>query len=465
MRSRVQQHQTASHKVKQFRGSRIQFIQRAPVSFLARTASGERVRPSPNGADRKVQNWPVSLHMKGKIYVDNTKTNTPVTHVSLCAGYGGIDIGLKRAIPNLRTIAFSEIEAFACANLVSKMEQGALDPAPIWTNLKTFPWGQFRGCVDILSGGFPCQPFSQAGKRVGDEDPRHLFPYILAGIKICRPAAVFLENVEGLVSAKLAGEGWADPAGTPVLLHVVRELERAGYDCAWGIFSASEVGAPHRRKRVFILGLEHSASFHGGGLPLRAEPAQPFPGVPSDTGLAHSGLLGPKVKGLSAARIVESGGGLAEGPGSGTRPHFKGQRPRPCGIGAGQEAERWPARPGQPQYEWEAPRVVASKAIKLVDTDCGGLEGAEKGRRHGADAVRPSHKVSGKRPTQSALGGKPHGPAAWLDATVSVDSRVDELRLLGNGVVPATAARAFSVLFGRLTAGTASTEAVFKRVA
>ena len=66
--------------------------------------------------------------------MDTTKT---ITHVSLCAGYGGIDLGLQRAVGNLRTIAFCEIEAFACANLVSKMEAGLLDPAPIWTNLKT----------------------------------------------------------------------------------------------------------------------------------------------------------------------------------------------------------------------------------------------------------------------------------------------------------------------------------------
>lgn len=85
--------------------------------------------------------------------MDTTKT---ITHVSLCAGYGGIDLGLKRAIPNLRTVAFCEIEAFAAANLVAKMEEGQLDVAPIWTNLKTFPWAEFSGRVDILSGGYPC---------------------------------------------------------------------------------------------------------------------------------------------------------------------------------------------------------------------------------------------------------------------------------------------------------------------
>ncbi|NBW13935.1 MAG: DNA cytosine methyltransferase [Caulobacteraceae bacterium] len=113
---------------------------------------------------------------------NNVDTSKAITHVSLCAGYGGIDLGLKRAIPSLRTIAFSEIEAFACANLVSKMEAGLLDPAPIWTDLKTFPWSEFHGCVDILSGGYPCQPFSAAGKRLGAEDPRHLWPHIRRGI-------------------------------------------------------------------------------------------------------------------------------------------------------------------------------------------------------------------------------------------------------------------------------------------
>jgi DNA-cytosine methyltransferase len=166
-------------------------------------------------------------------------TTKPVTHVSLCAGYGGIDLGLKRAIPNLRTIAFSEIEAFACANLVAKMEAGRLDAAPIWTDVKTFPWQEFRGKVDILSGGYPCQPFSAAGKRLGKDDPRHLWPWIADGIRICRPAVCFFENVEGHISLGLR--------------EVIEELESLGYRTTWGLFSAAEVGAPHQRKRIFIL--------------------------------------------------------------------------------------------------------------------------------------------------------------------------------------------------------------------
>ena len=235
--------------------------------------------------------------------VDITKT---ITHVSLCAGYGGIDLGLKRAIPNLRTIAFSEIEAFACANLVSKMETGLLDAAPIWTNLKTFPWAEFRGVVDILSGGFPCQPFSSAGKRAGDEDPRHLFPYILDGIRRCRPSVVFLENVAGILSSTLAGDGWRDPAGTPVLLHVFRELERVGYKSTAGIFSASEVGAVHQRKRVFILSISN-------------------------------GIRGKA--GFSGSEQGDEG--------------VTGEFNYHC-------SKAIPSRPGQPQFPWEPPRVVAN---------------------------------------------------------------------------------------------------------
>jgi len=180
--------------------------------------------------------------------------DTPqINHISLCAGYGGIDLGLRRILPSLRNLAYCEIEVFPIANLVSKIESGQLDEAPIFTNLKTFNAKPFRGMVDILSGGFPCQPFSCAGVRKGTDDPRHLFPDIERIILECEPRIIFLENVEGIISSKLGGE-----ENTSVLKHVLERLEKMGYRATAGIFSAEEVGAPHRRKRVFIAGVSNN---------------------------------------------------------------------------------------------------------------------------------------------------------------------------------------------------------------
>ena len=309
--------------------------------------------------------------------MDTTKA---ITHISLCAGYGGIDIGLSRAIPNLRTIVFSEIEAFAAANLVSKMEAGLLDCAPIWTNLKTLPWDGFLGKVDIISGGFPCQPFSCAGKRDGDEDPRHLFPYILDGIRRCRPSIVFLENVEGILSAKLSGENWRDPAGTPVLLHVIRELERVGYKATAGIFSASEVGAPHQRKRVFIMAYSSESDARKIGWPTNGG----WECWEGNTKRTSVELAYRKCEGLEGLRefsssLCRTDKGLQLGDGNSREElahsnsrgtlgsGYKLGDPSEVGQGGanteedcnGQPTSRvWPSRPSHPQFAWEPPRVV-----------------------------------------------------------------------------------------------------------
>jgi len=314
--------------------------------------------------------------------VDTTKT---ITHVSLCAGYGGIDLGLGRAIPNLRTIAFSEIEAFACANLVSKMEAGLLDAAPIWTDLKTFPWAEFCDRVDILSGGYPCQPFSAAGKRLGKEDPRHLWPWIADGIASMRPRIVFFENVEGHISLGLR--------------EVIEDLERLGYNSTWGIFSASEIGAPHQRKRVFILAY------------------------------------------YQRQRIEELGGQVA--------------------VGSQQYTARnhgfitWPTRPGEPQHEWEPPRVVGNTESKQSPP-----------RDHREQQRSPSQQEQiesgggdcgplreGYGEIECEVGRDSNESTDWMgyaELFVTFDNRTDELRLLGNGVVPATAERAFRVLLNQI---------------
>lgn len=323
------------------------------------------------------------LKSGGKTNVDTPET----THISLCSGYGGIDLGLKRVLPNVRTVAYAEIEAFACENLLARMEGGQLDAAPIWSDLKSFPWQQFSRLVDIVSGGFPCQPFSSAGKRAGDEDERHLFPYILEGISRCRPAVVFLENVEGILSAKLAGDNWRDPAGTPVLLHVFRELERVGYKPTAGIFSAASVGSVHQRKRVFILASRN------------------------DMGLERY------------RRYVTE--------------HDSQGRQRADG-------HAWPSRPGQPQHAWEPPRVVGNATVLDGTGQAGGQWQAQTGR---TGAKRDN------RQTQPALGGNADGVASRLDYAelcVTCDNRTDELRLLGNGVVPQVAALAFRTLLDEL---------------
>tara|TARA_R100000315_G_C5155856_1_gene89500 strand:+ start:131 stop:676 length:546 start_codon:yes stop_codon:yes gene_type:complete len=173
-------------------------------------------------------------------------TDRTINHLSLCTGYEGIGMGLRNIWPNVREIAYVEIEAFAVANLAAKIEEGWIHPTPIYTNLKTFPFKHFLGKVDILSAGFPCQPFSAAGRRESTDDPRHLYPYIAEGISQCRPTYVVLENVEGIISSKTAD-------GESVLKYVLGDLEERGYITSWGIFSAVEVGAPHQRKRVFIM--------------------------------------------------------------------------------------------------------------------------------------------------------------------------------------------------------------------
>ena len=177
------------------------------------------------------------------------RTRELPTVLSLCTGYGGIEQGLDLAGYAHRVVAYVEIEAFAIANLVAKMEEGHMVPAPIWTNLKTLPVGFFRGTVDVLTGGYPCQPFSAAGKRAGADDPRHLWPFIYAAIRVVRPRTVFLENVEGHITLGLRT--------------VIEDLEELGYTTAWGIFSAEEAGAPHQRKRVYILADSESERIQG----------------------------------------------------------------------------------------------------------------------------------------------------------------------------------------------------------
>ena len=343
-------------------------------------------------------------------------TPQTITHVSLCAGYGGIDLGLKRAIPDLRTIAFSEIEGYACANLVAKMEAGLLDAAPIWTNLKTFPWSEFRGKVDILSGGYPCQPFSAAGKRLGTEDPRHLWPFIADGIRLMQPRVCFFENVEGHISLGLRA--------------VIEELGNMGYQMSWGIFSASEVGAPHQRKRVFILAHRKCEGLEGWISRVQSE--SNGCGTPSNISESSNLLADSVCNGSRESRTIQQGTNGSKS------------------VSNGESRRAWPSRPSEHQYGWEPPRVVGDAKSQRSTAQRAKHEGLS-GELCSASAS--SENIIGIRQIKPSLGGDADGRASGLDygkLCITCDNRTDELRLLGNGVVPDTATRAFLTLVEEL---------------
>ena len=328
--------------------------------------------------------------------MDTSKT---ITHLSLCSGYEGIGLGLRRVLPNLREIAYVEIEAFAIANLVAKMEAEQLDPAPIFTDLKTFPYEQFRGKVDILSGGFPCQPFSAAGQRKATDDPRHLFPFIADGIKECQPRIFFLENVQGILSCTTSD-------GEPVLKYVLRTLEEMGYRATAGIFSASEVGAPHQRKRVFILGYAQHNGYASTKKPRGTSESQEEGRVQE---LERGSNATPEL--ADSERSRSCGGWRSEECGDDQKwiQSNEGKRNKLRSKVKGRSnSSRWPSRPSQAQYGWEEPRVTQA---------------------------------------EPQLGGAINGTSCRVDATTN---RVDRLRLLGNGVVNQTAAKAFVTLINKI---------------
>ena len=150
---------------------------------------------------------------------------------SLFSGIGGLDLGLERA--GMKVIWQSEIDPYAC-KVLKKHWPEVVNHGDI----KQIDWRAVEP-VDVICGGYPCQPFSTAGKRKGTDDPRHLWPWVRTAISELRPRYAILENVRGHLS--LGG------------LQVIGELAEIGYDAEWRVVSAAGVGAPHRRDRIIIV--------------------------------------------------------------------------------------------------------------------------------------------------------------------------------------------------------------------
>ena len=176
-----------------------------------------------------------------------TPTNA-MRELSLFSGAGGGLLATTHLL-KWRTVCYVEWDAYCIQVLKQRIADGYLHDAPIWDDVQTFDGAPWRGCVDIVTAGFPCQPFSTAGKRNGSNDDRNMWPATIRIIREVRPAWVLLENVPGLLSAM---------DDTATLPHsyagtVLGDLAESGYDARWRVLSAAEVGAPHKRDRIFIV--------------------------------------------------------------------------------------------------------------------------------------------------------------------------------------------------------------------
>ena len=342
--------------------------------------------------------------------MSDVATHTQLNCIHLCSGYGGFELGFKLAGINARTVAHVERDTYAAATLVARMAEKNLDQAPIWDDLTTFNGAAWRGKVDCITAGFPCQPFSAAGKQLGVEDHRWLWPAIKRIILGVGPTYVFLENVPQLVRA-----------GLPLVLS---DLAQLGFNAEWGLYSAAEVGAPHKRDRFWLLAHSPSNQPRQLGDTTSSEPIQKHrPILWGDT--EPDGLRlqqQPAVANTNSRRPV-----------SGTR-------------------------------DDRAQIVGPSRLSETMAHTTSSRRPEDRG-----NVSRDSQEASSSRPPRDAGGGNTHaawpptrdgnwdqyinqgGPKPALRRTTDGPTQglADTLHLGGNGLVPAVAAAAFIELLNR----------------
>ena len=399
--------------------------------------------------------------------------------ISICSGGGGLDAGLRLALPGARTVLYLEREVTAAGVLAKGIESGWLDDAPIWSDLLTLEGRAWRGLVDGVIGGFPCQPHSFAGKRLGELDERNLWPAVARLVFNTGAAFCFFENVAGIL---------------PYYHRVIRpDLQALGYEVTEGIFSAEEVGAPHLRERLFWLayrrgerrqqilqGAHGDEGTHegraaqdadeseGGGRELAYRDVEytarngeqnkrkGFSGEQQQTeshrsspqlAYARGGAGSAEHKqqhgqravlvGRSGADVADAGDGLVSEQ---RRRQGGGAGARPSGAHVGDADGS--------RFEGRGPAEQTGRR-ELAATGCGKLVNPVSGRPFppgpaDADGWREYIAAGGPAPVTT------RAKSLLRRSADGLAFRGDRLRVLGNGVVPVVAAHAFLTLTARM---------------
>jgi DNA (cytosine-5)-methyltransferase 1 len=307
-----------------------------------------------------------------------------MNELALFAGAGGGILGGK--LLGWRTVCAVEWEPYPASVLVARQNDGVLPPFPIWDDVQTFDGKPWRGCVDVVSGGFPCQDISAAGKGTGIDGERSgMWREMARIIHEVRPRYAFVENSPMLTSRGL---------GT-----VLGDLASMGFDARWGVLGAADVGANHQRDRIWIVAKWRGQLSHAQHERIGRWEQQQAGAQKEDAKLADA--MCDRLQGIRADGAVTGSTGLR------------------CGEGRDQEQDLQLADTENQGYVWRDWFMGAS----------------EEEHDH-----RGSQTDGGWQwwATEPDVGRVANGVAA----------RVDRLKAIGNGQVPLCAATAWRVLSG-----------------
>lgn len=315
---------------------------------------------------------------------------------SLFSGIGGIDLGLERA--GMIVKWHSEIDPYACRVLKKHWPH-----VPNIGDITEVDWSNIP-YVDVIAGGYPCQPFSLAGKRAGENDPRHLWPYFRNAISVLRPRYALLENVRGHLT--MGG------------VSVIADLTALGYDCEWRIISAASVGANHRRDRLIIVAYPNSKNEPTSTLNEQRVVADTDDagGRASGHGIDQHRTQEDIDRGKSFGRLGGRSEIMADSDDSGLQ-----GRHSPTDTG----------RQGSNRHIGQSSAVVADTDVRQAGWRIGG-NGTDRASVFGRDNYfRGTEGYAGREwwQTEPDVGRVANG----------IPSRVDRLRGLGNAVVPQVA--------------------------
>lgn len=323
------------------------------------------------------------------------KGTNELTHLDLFSGIGGFSLAFERE--GFKTIGFSEIEPYACAVLRRH-----------WPNVPNFGAVQNVtrnsvlercGCLPVVvTGGFPCQPHSLAGKRKAADDERDLWAECVRVLREIRPRFALFENVAGLLTSGFYGEDETLTAGL-FFNRVLSYLAEIRYACLWQVISAADIGAPHRRDRVWLLCVDELANSDSGRRDENREPSK-----------------------LRANRVKQP----SRHCWNCDAPEREEIWPSASGL--------WPSRPGEAQHDWEPPRVVGNANDDMRRWREQRLH-ATSGNDIGHETIAKCSKIRDSQ-AQPNLGGSLDGLPAGMDATAN---RVPRLKCLGNSIVPQVA--------------------------